>query len=132
MTLVLSAGLDQLKSQKAVQLSPVNIADLLRRPARKLDRDRMRQWIQGRRILVTGAGGSIGIELARQVGELGPEKLKPAPLLTGHDLIAEGYRPGPAFSDMLSAVEDAQLESQVGTREEALELVHRLFPRPEE
>jgi len=51
------------------------ISDLLRRPPRSLDRDRMRKWIAGRRVLITGAGGSIGSELARQVAALGPESL---------------------------------------------------------
>jgi FlaA1/EpsC-like NDP-sugar epimerase len=49
-----------------------DISDLLRRPPRQLDRDRMRQWIRGRRVLITGAGGSIGRELSRQVCKLGP------------------------------------------------------------
>ncbi|MBI2933105.1 MAG: polysaccharide biosynthesis protein [Planctomycetes bacterium] len=53
----------------------VNIADLLRRPPRELDRERQRGWVQGRRILITGAGGSIGSELARQVWRLGPSHL---------------------------------------------------------
>jgi poly(A) polymerase len=65
------------------------------------------------------------------LAELGPEELRPPRLLTGRDLIEAGYRPGPAFNDMLTAVEDAQLESRVSTREEALELVQRLFPRQE-
>ena len=52
-----------------------------------------------------------------------PEQLRPARLLTGHDLIAAGYRPGPEFSRLLDMVEDAQLEGAIRTREEALELV---------
>ena len=67
-----------------------------------------------------------------KLASLGPEELKPAPLLTGRDLIAAGYRPGPAFGEMLTAVEDAQLESRIGTRQEALELVRRLFPPPQQ
>ena len=55
--------------------------------------------------------------------EMPAEVLKPAPLLTGHDLIAAGYRPGPEFSKMLAAVEDAQLESRIHTCEEALQLI---------
>jgi FlaA1/EpsC-like NDP-sugar epimerase len=51
------------------------IEDLLSRPPRKLDRDRMRAWIRGRRVLVTGAGGSIGAELCRRVADLEPERL---------------------------------------------------------
>jgi FlaA1/EpsC-like NDP-sugar epimerase len=52
-----------------------NIADLLRRPPRRLDKERMRQWIRGRRVLITGAGGSIGSELARHVAKLEPKLL---------------------------------------------------------
>jgi poly(A) polymerase len=56
-----------------------------------------------------------------------PAELKPARLLTGRDLIAAGYEPGPRFREMLQAVEDAQLEGAVHTREEALALVRRRF-----
>jgi poly(A) polymerase len=63
-------------------------------------------------------------ELARRKREeLGAEQLRPPPLLTGRDLIAAGYTPGPLFSEILSAVEDAQLEGSIQSREQALELV---------
>jgi poly(A) polymerase len=52
--------------------------------------------------------------------ELPPEQLKPAPLLTGKELIAAGYRPGPMFGVVLSEIEDAQLEGRITTPEEAL------------
>jgi poly(A) polymerase len=58
---------------------------------------------------------------------LAPAELKPPPLLTGRDLIAAGYRPGPGFSRMLAAVEDAQLEGKVHSREEALDLLRLQF-----
>ena len=45
------------------------------------------------------------------------------------DLIAEGYEPGPRFAEMLAAVEDAQLEGRVGSREEAIKMVREMFPR---
>ncbi|HYL75597.1 MAG TPA: CCA tRNA nucleotidyltransferase [Bryobacteraceae bacterium] len=51
-----------------------------------------------------------------------PEELRPPRLLTGDDLIAAGYRPGPDFARMLEAVEDAQLEGRIQSKEEALEL----------
>ena len=51
------------------------VSDLLRRPPRSLDRERMREWVSGSRVLITGAGGSIGSELARQVARLGPKSL---------------------------------------------------------
>ncbi len=59
----------------------------------------------------------------RKLEELPAEQLKPKPLLTGHDLIAAGYTPGPQFSKILSAVEDAQLEGRIRSKEEALEMV---------
>ena len=55
------------------------------------------------------------------------EALKPPRVLTGGDLIAAGYQPGPRFSEMLQAVEDAQLEGAVQTREEALAWVRARF-----
>jgi FlaA1/EpsC-like NDP-sugar epimerase len=58
-----------------IELKPVAIEDLLNRPQVPLDRAGMARLIQGRRVLVTGAGGSIGSELARQVAALGPELL---------------------------------------------------------
>ena len=69
-------------------------------------------------------------ELARtKLEEFGQEQLKPEPLVTGADLIALGYAPGPLFSRILHTVEDAQLEGSVTTSDEALELVRALFPR---
>ena len=56
--------------------------------------------------------------------------LRPAPLLTGRDLIAAGYRPSPQFKPMLALAEDAQLEGAITTREEALALVQASYPRP--
>ncbi|MBI2963716.1 MAG: CCA tRNA nucleotidyltransferase, partial [Deltaproteobacteria bacterium] len=50
------------------------------------------------------------------------------PLVSGDDLIALGHRPGPAFRTILEAVEDAQLEGALVTREQALEFVRERFP----
>lgn len=59
-----------------------------------------------------------------------PDQIRPAPLITGDDLIALGYRPGPEFRSMLNLVEDAQLEGLVQTREQAFAMVAERFPRP--
>jgi poly(A) polymerase len=58
-----------------------------------------------------------------------PEKMRPAPLLTGDDLIRAGYAPGPRFKEILAAVEDGQLESRLQSKREAMEFVGREFPR---
>lgn len=63
----------------------------------------------------------------RKQQEVTPEDLKPAPLITGRDLISAGHRPGPAFGTALTAVEDAQLEGRLSTREEALLLAESLL-----
>src|SRR6266850_1173621 len=54
-----------------------------------------------------------------------PEKIRPQPLVTGDDLIALGYAPGPRFKEMLAAAEDAQLEGRIRSAEEAREFVQR-------
>ncbi len=59
----------------ALELAPVAIEDLLNRPQVPLDRDGMARLVRGRRVLVTGAGGTIGSELARQIAALGPISL---------------------------------------------------------
>jgi poly(A) polymerase len=60
--------------------------------------------------------------------EIPPEKMRPAPLVTGNDLIGVGYVPGPKFKEILGAVEDAQLEGRLASRDAALEFVRREFP----
>ena len=63
-----------------------------------------------------------------RVSSLSEEALKPVPLLTGRDLIERGYQPGPLFSEILHAVEDAQLEGTLQSAEEALRFVERSYP----
>ncbi len=63
------------RGDEALQLAPIAIEDLLNRPEAPLDRDGMARLVQGRRVLVTGAGGTIGSELARQVAALRPASL---------------------------------------------------------
>ena len=53
------------------------------------------------------------------LAEVPPEVIKPVPLITGHDLIEMGFKPGPAFKEVLHEVETGQLEGGLRTREEA-------------
>jgi len=59
----------------------------------------------------------------RRREELPEEEVRPVLLVTGSDLIAAGYAPGPRFKEMLAAAEDAQLEGRIRTREEGLALI---------
>jgi poly(A) polymerase len=63
-----------------------------------------------------------------KIAAMPPEAIRPQPLLTGDDLIAAGYEPGPLFKQILSAVEDGQLDSRLRDREEALSFVKQEFP----
>lgn len=64
--------------------------------------------------------------------DLEPEQIRPVPLINGRDLIAMGQKPGPAFKQVLRAVEDAQLEGRVTRRDEALRLAAQMFERIDE
>jgi len=65
----------ELRPAARIELKPVAIEDLLNRPQVGLDHEGMARLIGGRCVLVTGAGGSIGSELARQVAALKPATL---------------------------------------------------------
>ena len=54
-----------------------------------------------------------------------PEELQPTRLLTGRDLIAMGFEPGVLFKEILTALEDEQLEGRLGDREEAVAWVRQ-------
>ncbi len=57
------------------QIRDVDMEDLLGREAARLDMEQIKEYLTGKRILVTGAGGSIGSELCRQVARFKPAQL---------------------------------------------------------
>jgi poly(A) polymerase len=66
--------------------------------------------------------------LQAKMHETPPEIIRPVVLVSGDDLITAGYSPGPKFREILEAVEDAQLEGQLISRDAAMEYVRREFP----
>jgi FlaA1/EpsC-like NDP-sugar epimerase len=72
---VLPSAEQLLRERVDVTPRSVAIADLLRRPSIQLDVDKIRHWLSGKVVLVTGSAGSIGSEICRQVLELGPAEL---------------------------------------------------------
>src|SRR5579862_6558602 len=67
--------------------------------------------------------------LREKLAETPQETIRPPALVNEDDLIAAEYPPGPKFKEILGAVEDAQLEGQLASRDAALEYIRREFPR---
>lgn len=70
-------SIEELASGKvrASRIRPVEVQDLLGREVVDLDSGGIRKLIEGRSVMVTGAGGSIGSELCRQIAALNPKRL---------------------------------------------------------
>ena len=116
--------------------------DLIRRhihfsTLRKMRKSKLRRWLQAptfamhmelhRMDCVSShrmlANWWFGLQAWRQEKALPPQ---PEPLLRGGDLLGLGLRPGPEFGRLLRLVEDARLEGDIATREEALDFVRNL------
>jgi poly(A) polymerase len=63
-----------------------------------------------------------------KIASMSPQAMRPQPLVTGDDLIAAGYIPGPRFKEILGTVEDRQLEGDLRDHNEAMEFVRKEFP----
>ena len=63
----------------------------------------------------------------RKIEEFKHEEIHPEPLLKGKDLIAMGFKPGPLFHDILERLNEAQLEGEIRTREQALEWLKKKY-----
>jgi poly(A) polymerase len=122
------------------------VVELVRHHLRFMDFPRMRRSTQLRFLRLPGFAEHLELHrldclsshgdlstydmAKRLLEETPPETVRPAPLLRGDDLIAQGYRPGPIFKEIFQAVEDAQLEGRVHTSTQALSLVAERFPLP--
>jgi poly(A) polymerase len=105
-----------------LQMRESTLKRFLRLP--KFDEHLALHWMD-----VSSAHGDLRLyEFAKERYEATPvETVRPKLLVTGKDLIAAGYRPGPEFKAMLEVAEDAQLEGQVTTTEEGMAVVRQRF-----
>ncbi len=62
-----------------------------------------------------------------ELAKLPAEALSPPALISGHDLIALGFRPGPQFKEILNAIETEQLENRLSDKDSALQFVKSKF-----
>ncbi len=65
----------------------------------------------------------------QKMAELKKEEIHPEPLLRGRDLIAMGFSPGPLFQNILKEVEEAQLNGEISTKEQAVEWVIKQYKK---
>ena len=63
------------EGMRDAELAPLEIEDLLLRPTVQIDRQRLENFIRGKRVLVTGGGGSIGSEICTRVVAFGASDL---------------------------------------------------------
>jgi len=128
---------DEIRQVEALIANHLRWKDVVHMRESKLKRflrmDRFEEHLELHRLDCLASHGSLDrYEFARRkLEEVPREELKPRPLVTGHDLIRAGYEPGPAFGVILRAVEDAQLEGQIGTPAEAMAYVRSLFEPPD-
>jgi putative nucleotidyltransferase with HDIG domain len=103
------------------------------RPAtlkRFLREDGIEELLELARMDARAASGDLQYyEFCRaRLAALSHEEMRPAPLLTGDDLIALGHRPGPRLGEILHALEEAQLEGTLATRADALAWAAETYP----
>jgi poly(A) polymerase len=93
--------------------------------------DRFEEHMELHRLDCSSSHGHLdNYEFVRRfLAETPPEQVHPPRLLTGDDLISLGYRPGPPFHAILEAIEEAQLNGKVTTREAAMRLVEDSFKK---
>ena len=108
-----------------LQMRESTLKRFLRLP--KFDEHLALHWMDA-----SSAHGDLRLyEFAKERYEAAPvETMTPKLLVTGRDLIAAGYRPGPEFKAMLEAAEDAQLEGRAATTEEGVAVVRQRFGAP--
>jgi FlaA1/EpsC-like NDP-sugar epimerase len=105
-------------SAGVAQIRNIRLEDLLRRGSVKADSDSLMPFFRGMKVLVTGAGGSIGSELCRQVKDLAPSDL----VLVGHGEnsiyqiareLRESLRPGVRVHRVIADIRDRERMEQV-------------------
>ena len=105
------------------QMRPAKLRRFMARPNFEIE-------LELHRVDCAGSHGDLENHqfLVNKASEFAREPLIPPPLIRGDDLIALGLKPGPRMGQLLEAIQTAQLEGEVTTREEALELLGTLEP----
>jgi poly(A) polymerase len=115
---------DHLKFKDLPQMRPATLKRFLRQEG-------FEEHLELHRLDCLGSHRNLDLwRMAKDhLDRLAPEEIRPAPLISGDDLITLGYRPGPIFKEILKAVEDAQLDLLIHDHAEALQWVERRFEK---
>ncbi len=116
---------NHLRFKDAPQMKPATLKRFVRL-------DRFEEHLELHRLDCTSSHGNLeNYELVKRfLAETPPEIVRPPRLVTGTDLIALGLPPGPSFHAILEAVEEAQLNGKVTTKEAAIQLVRDSYLAP--
>jgi len=115
---------DHLKFKDLPQMRPATLKRFLRQEG-------FEEHLELHRLDCLGSHRNLDLwRMAKDhLDRLAPEEIRPAPLISGDDLIALGYQPGPIFKEILKAVEDAQLDLLIHSHAEALQWIESRFER---
>jgi poly(A) polymerase len=115
---------DHLKFKDLPQMRPATLKRFLRQ-------DGIEEHLELHRLDCLGSHRNLDLwRIAKDhLDRLTPEEIRPTPLISGDDLIALGYRPGPIFKEILKAVEEAQLDLHIHSRTDAVRWVEDRFER---
>jgi poly(A) polymerase len=91
---------------------------------------RFPEHLELHRLDCTSSHGNLGAyeKVQQFLAATPPEAIRPPRLLTGNDLLEMGYKPGPEFQRILTALEDAQMEGVIASKEQAQTFVERTYP----
>lgn len=113
---------NHMKFKDVLKMKPATLKKFVRQP-------RFEEHLDLHRLDCLSSHGNLqNYEYTRDfIRSTPPEEVRPPRLLTGDDLKAMGFAPGPAFSEILDAVENAQLDGKIADRSQAIRLVEEEF-----
>ena len=96
---------------------------------RFLRQERMDEHLELHRLDCLSSNGNLEnyARASEKLNSLAPEQLRPPRLITGRDLIEAGYPPGPAFQEALHAAEEAQLNGEITSAEQAMRVAQAVL-----
>ncbi len=122
---IISLVASHMRFKDAMQMKPATLKRFVRLPL-------FDEHLELHRIDCLSSHGSLGNweYVLHFLAETPPEQVRPTRLLTGEDLQLIGFQPGPAFKVILHALEDAQLDGRITTKDDAVRFVLREFSNP--